>query len=93
MITYPVQDLLALAESMRGPEWCEHLSGALLAAQFSGWDDAHRFRFVFRMLLDEDASPRDLTEAARDPVRKTSPGDYAGWASAIREALADRAPR
>ena len=77
--------LLELAEAMRGPEWADDLAGALAAARNSGWDWPKAFLFAARLLADEDASPRDLVTALRDPLERRGPADPSVMASALAE--------
>lgn len=62
-------ELLALATAMRGEEWAGDLAGALAAAHNAGWDWPRAFRYATRLMADEEALPRDMAEAARDPLK------------------------
>lgn len=80
--------LLELAEAMRGPEWADDLAGGLVAATNAGWDWPRRFRFVSRMLADENARPRDLVKAVRGAARASQDAEAADpsvMASAMAE--------
>ena len=85
----PIQ-LADLAATMR-PDWDRaQLEGAIASARSSGWSFPRVFMETCRLLVQEDSSPRDLTEAARDQVARPTPADPTltrEWASAIREAL------
>ena len=85
----PLQ-LADLAAVMR-PDWDRNqLEGAIAQARTSGWSWPRVFMETARLLVMEDSSPRDLTEAARDqtaPRRPADPEVTRGWASAIRETL------
>jgi hypothetical protein len=83
--------LLELAEAMRGPEWADDLAGALDAARNADWDWPKRFLAAARLLADEDAHPRDLTAAVRDPLKaghaSADPGVVASAIADMRSAL------
>jgi hypothetical protein len=86
----PLQ-LADLAAVMR-PDWGRsQLEGAIASARSSGWSFPRVFSEVARLLVQEDSSPRDLTEAARDRVtRPVTPADPAvarEWGQVCREAL------
>jgi hypothetical protein len=83
--------LLELAEAMRGPEWADDLAGALAAARNAGWDWPKAGRFACGLLFDGDATPRDLTEACRNPLKRGTGGDpeaYDRGAAKVRDLLA-----
>lgn len=63
-------ELLTLAAAMRGEEWADDLAGALIAAHHAGWDWPKTFIAATRLMADEDALPKDLTEATRDPLKR-----------------------
>ncbi len=89
----PIQ-LADLATAMR-PDWDRtHLEGAIAQARSSGWSFPRVFSEVARLLVQEDSSPRDLTEAARQPLKSpsapASPELQREWAATCREFLAIR---
>lgn len=73
------RELIDLAAAMRGPDWARALDGALANSQVRGtWDWPKAYAYAFRMLLHEEAHPRELIEACNDPLqRKTPTGDPA----------------
>jgi hypothetical protein len=78
--------LLELAEAMRGPEWADDLAGGLIAAENAEWHWLQAFRFVVRMLADENARPRDLVTAVRGTARADQDAaDPSVMASALAE--------
>jgi hypothetical protein len=91
MITTAQPQLLDLAEAMRGPEWRDELAKALAAAKNAGWDWPRAFLAAARLMADEEAHPRDLTTAVRDPVRKAPAADTA--APAVAAAIASARAR
>jgi len=87
----PLQ-LADLAAVMR-PDWDRaELEGAIAGARSgSGWSWPKVFIETCRLLVDEDASPRDLAVAARDqlaPRRPADPSLTRDCAAAARELLA-----
>jgi hypothetical protein len=68
MINLAGRELIAFAAAARGPEWASDLDGALTAARSAGWEWPRAGWFACRLIFTEDASPRDLLEAARDPL-------------------------
>lgn len=70
MINSAQPELLTLAAAMRGEEWADDLAGALIAAHHAGWDWPKTFLAAARLMADEDALPKDLTEATRDPLKR-----------------------
>lgn len=62
-------ELLTFAEAARGEEWAGELALALTAAANAGWAWERAGLYACRLIFTEDASPRDLTEAVRNPVR------------------------
>ena len=91
---HPAPSQLAdLAAAMR-PDWDRtQFEGAVAAARTGGWSWPRLFMEVARLLVQEDSSPRDLTEAARDQSQRrvpASPEMTREWASACREFLSLR---
>lgn len=89
----PLQ-LADLAAVMR-PDWNRaHLEGAVAGARQNGWSWPRVFAEVARLLVQDDSSPRDLTEAAREPLNApsapASPELQREWAATCREFLAIR---
>jgi hypothetical protein len=97
MISTAQTELLALAAAMRGEEWASDLAAALIAARNGGWDWPKAFLYAARLMADEDAHPRDLTAATRDPLskRQGEPSDSPAvaptiaWAKARAEEAAE----
>ena len=89
----PAPKLLAqLAEAARGWPY-EETRAALIAASAAGWPDERIYRETFRLLMLEDASPGDLRQASRNPLRPVpAPGDgtFTRGLAAAREALERR---
>lgn len=75
------RELVALATAARGEDWASDLDGALAAASNAGWSWPRTALYAARLIFTEDASPRDLREAARDPLArrrpKAPPAEYA----------------
>lgn len=95
MINSAQPELLTLAAAMRGEDWADDLAAALIAAKHAGWDWPKAFRYATGLMADEDALPKDLTEAARDPLKRPGgpPRDedaiariQAGMEAAVEEA-------
>lgn len=84
-------ELLTLAAAMRGEEWADDLAGALIAAHHAGWDWPKTFVAATRLMADEDALPKDLTEATRDPLKR--PGGPPRDEDAIARIQADMEAR
>lgn len=70
MIDSAQPQLLELAAAMRGEDWADDLAAALIAARNAGWDWPKAFLHATRLMADEDAHPRDLTQACRDPLSR-----------------------
>jgi hypothetical protein len=86
----PLQ-LADLAAVMR-PDWDRReLEGAIASARSNGgWSWPRVFIEVARLMVDEDAAPRDLNVAARDlagPRRPADPSLTRDWAATCRELL------
>lgn len=82
-------ELVALAVAVR-PDWDgERLRDALVACHQAGWPWARTMRMTVELLCEEESSPRDLTAAARNPLRRQAPepGAYERGAAAARAAL------
>jgi hypothetical protein len=84
--------LLDLAEASRGGQWRAELEPALAAAHQAGWDWRRTLLAVVHLLVREDASPRELTEATKDPTKRghAPRGDYQRGLAAARGALEQR---
>lgn len=86
----PLQ-LAELAAVMR-PDWDRReLEGAVTEARTSGgWSWPRVFSEVARLLVLEDSSPKDLTVASRDRLRRVAadPSQTRQWAADAREYLA-----
>lgn len=79
-------ELLALAAAVRDPEWARRLDGALTAAATAGWDWRHAGLEACRLLFgEEDAEPRAIIDATRDPLKRTAPTDPAHVAQALAD--------
>ena len=93
---HPAPAQLADLAAVMRPDWDQdRLKGAISGARSSGWSWPRVFIEVARLLVQEDSSPADLTNAARSPLelahRPAAPEVAAGWAADIRELLARRA--
>lgn len=75
MIRPAMPQLVELATAMRTDWDADDLSGAIAAAHAAGWDWPHVFLTVARLLVDEDASPRDLSTAVRSPFARQRPAE------------------
>lgn len=89
--------LVALAREMR-PRWdADAFEAAVLAAGHAGWTWEATCRAAFRVLLDPNAEPRDLRDAARRPTRKPKQGggpsaEYAAAKASTLQRLAEAGP-
>lgn len=79
------KQLAMLAAAMRGWDY-EEIRTAILAASTAGWDIDRIYRETFRLLLLEDATPADLRQASRNPLRP-APGRGDGLSDETRSAL------
>jgi hypothetical protein len=60
--------LIELAVQAR-PDWRpEDIKGAIVCCQLNGWSFGRTLMAVSRLLLDDEATPRDLLVQARDPL-------------------------
>jgi hypothetical protein len=78
------RELIALATAARGEDWASDLDGALAAARTAGWSWPRTALYAARLIFTEDASPRDLREAARDPLRRAPLAPPTGEYAAVR---------
>jgi hypothetical protein len=79
-----------LAAAMRGWDY-EEIRAAIIAASQAGWDSERIYRETFRLLLIGDATPADLRQASRNPLRRTGPGG--GTSEETRAALEEARQR
>lgn len=82
--------LVKLAAEARGQEWADDLNSALSAAIFAGWTWERAFLSAARLIVDDQASGRDLLHEVQnrgsDPCPPTPEWDMA------RAALGRRGP-
>jgi len=88
-------ELADLAAVMR-PDWDRSLFEGAVAHALRSWSWPKVYGEVSRLLVQEDASPRDLTAAvdAQDPNRRYRPASAESareWAAACRAVLEDAA--
>ena len=82
-------ELVALAAAVR-PDWdAVILRDALIACHQAGWPWSRTMRMTVDLLCNEEGAPRDLTAAARNPLKRLAPapGAYDRGAAAARAAL------
>lgn len=91
MIRADREALLAFAEAIRGEEWAAELSLAIVAVTNAGWEWERIGRHACRLIFTGDAVPRDLAEAARDPLRPAAVATGAPPASVAGDLAAARA--
>lgn len=60
--------LLAFAAAIRGATWSAQLGAAMVAASDAQWSWKRGAAMALRLLLDEDAEPRMMSDATRDPL-------------------------
>jgi hypothetical protein len=84
------RELLALAVAVR-PDWDrDEAWDALLACRAAGWEFTRTLLATVRLLVREDAEPRELVHASRPPLAPGQPGtlDAALRAEALQAAEA-----
>ena len=90
MTINPARDeLLALAARVRTEEWADELSLALVAAANAGWSWPRAALHACGLIFREDGQPRELRDAARDPLKPgpdgTAPQSVADELAAVRQ--------
>lgn len=73
MIEVATLQLIDLAAAVR-PDWDrDRLAGAIGAVRSAGWPWPRILQETVRLMVDEQAGPRDLTEASRNPLHARRP--------------------
>lgn len=68
-----VRDLAVFGAAGRGDWDPDDLTGAITAARSSGWEWTRILPYLAQLMADDDAAPRDLREACRNPVERRQP--------------------
>lgn len=93
MPEWDIPAMAACAAGMRKDWNLDDVTGALLAAQAGQWSPGRAVRELARLIGDEQATPRELRDATRDPVHGRKPVAVpppAGF-QAIKAAIAEGA--
>lgn len=70
-----IPSLLAFAAASRGRAWADRLTPTMTAALAAGWTKRHWAREACRLIVADDGDPHEITDATRDPLKKTAAGD------------------
>lgn len=89
-----LQELVALAAAMREDWNPDQITGAVLAARTAGWSWERTVVTFAVLMTTDDAEPRDLLEATRDPLTRAAGcgSDPTPEYMAVKNALEEHKP-